>query len=114
MEETVTLNGDDRNDTGAAAFFGEVVDRVAPAPESVICPCCGNKVFVQIDWALTDKHFEQLRATANIMWMYFDLLLAEAGITQEVRDRLMHDAMSRTMVDFDSTIEKLRGADENG
>ena len=54
MEETVTLSGDERNDTGAAAFFGEVVDRVAPAPESVTCPCCGNKVFVQVDWVLTD------------------------------------------------------------
>lgn len=113
MDEYYPLNEAGRNDTGAAAFFGEVVDRVAPAPESVTCPCCGCKVSVQVDWLLTDKHFEQLRATANIMWMYFDLLLTEAGITQEVRDRLTHDAMSRTMADFAATIEKQKGADEN-
>lgn len=113
MKESVTLNDDVRNDTGAATFFSEVVDRVAPVPESVICPFCGNRVPVQVDWALTEKHFEQLRAAANIMWMYFDLLLTEAGITQEMREQLMHDAMSRTMADFSATIEKQKGACKN-
>lgn len=113
MEEPIILDSENRNDTGAAAFFSEIVDHVAPIPAHIKCPCCDKEIDVAVDWMLTEKHFEQLRATANIMWMYFDLLLTEAGITQDERDRLMHEAMARTMGDFSAAIEAQKGEQQN-